>query len=353
MTWFDRPLLALESSCDETSAAILDGRRILSNRVASQAEMHERWGGVVPEAAARAHVDAMLPVIRQSLFDAGMHLSDLGAIAVTNRPGLIGALSVGLTTAKALSFALSIPLIGVHHIEGHLMSPFAIIEGYDDTPAFPHLALVVSGGHTEVVLLEAPGRFKLLGQTIDDAAGEAFDKSARLLGLPYPGGRAIQELAKQGKPTYTLPRGLKGDTFDFSFSGFKTAVSRLIEKEGDALRRADLACSVQETITEVLSSRAIAAAESAGVSDITLVGGVAANERLRDQLRSRAERAGLRLIVPPFSLCTDNAGMIGLAGSWRLAAGQRDSLDLDAYPNAELPIDLDEAELGPVDEHLA
>jgi len=353
MTWFDRPLLALESSCDETSAAVLVRRTILSNRVASQAEMHERWGGVVPEAAARAHVEAMLPVIRQSLSDAGMRLGDMGAIAVTNRPGLIGALSVGLTTAKALSFALNVPLIGVHHIEGHLMSPFGITDGHDDAPSFPHLALVVSGGHTEVVLLDAPGHFRLLGQTIDDAAGEAFDKSARLLGLPYPGGRAVQELAKLGKPTYVLPRGLKGDTFDFSFSGFKTAVSRLIEKEGDALRRADLACSVQETITEVLSSRAVAAAESVGVAEITLVGGVAANERLREQLQTRAQRAGLRLIVPPFSLCTDNAGMIGLAASWRLAAGQRDDLDLDAYPNAELPADLDEAELGTIDENLA
>ena len=341
MNWTEGPLLAIESSCDETSAAVLRGRRILSNVVASQAEMHERWGGVVPEAAARAHVEAMLPVIEEAISGAGIRLIDVNAVAVTNRPGLIGALSVGLTTAKALAYSLRVPLVGVHHIEGHLMSPFAEVDGFDDPPEFPHLALVVSGGHTEVVLVRAPGRYRLLGHTIDDAAGEAFDKAARLLGLPYPGGRAIQELAREGRSTYPLPKGLRGDTYDFSFSGFKTAVSRLIEKEGERLRRADLSASVQETITDVLTERALAAAEACGIRTVTLVGGVAANQRLREKLSERASRAGIRVIVPPFELCTDNAGMIGLAGSMRLAMGEVDNLDLDAYPNAELPTDAD------------
>lgn len=338
MTWHEGRLLAIESSCDETSAAVLDGRRILSNVVASQAEMHERWGGVVPEAAARAHVDAMLPVIHSALAEADTDLMHITAIAVTNRPGLIGALSVGLTTAKALAFALKVPLLGVHHIEGHLMSPFGIVDGHDDPPPFPHVALVVSGGHTELVEVSEPGGYRLVGQSIDDAAGEAFDKSARLLGLPYPGGRAIQERAKAGTPRYQLPKGLSGDTTDFSFAGFKTAVARLVEKEGDRLSISDMAASIQETITDVLSARAVAAAEKLNTTVLTVVGGVAANQRLRERLAERASRAGIRVIVPPYSLCTDNAGMIGLAASWRFARGERDTRDLDAFPNAELPI---------------
>lgn len=317
---------------------MLDGRRILSNVVASQAEMHERWGGIVPEAAARAHVDAMLPVIHDALAEADTDLKHITAIAVTNRPGLIGALSVGLTTAKALAFALKVPLLGVHHIEGHLMSPFGIVDGHDDPPPFPHVALVVSGGHTELVEVSEPGGYRLVGQSIDDAAGEAFDKSARLLGLPYPGGRAIQERAKAGTPRYQLPKGLSGDTSDFSFAGFKTAVARLVEKEGDRLSISDMAASIQETITDVLSARAVAAAEKLNTTVLTVVGGVAANQRLRERLAERASRAGIRVIVPPYSLCTDNAGMIGLAASWRFARGERDTRDLDAFPNAELPI---------------
>lgn len=353
MNWHEGPLLAIESSCDETSASVLDRRRILSNMVASQTEMHERWGGVVPEAAARAHVEAILPVIREALDQADVGLADLSGIAVTNRPGLIGALSVGLTAAKALAFSLDLPLVGVHHIEGHLMSPFGVVDGFDDPPPFPHLALVVSGGHTELVAVRGPGSYELLGHTIDDAAGEAFDKSARLLGLPYPGGRAIQELALQGSPRYLLPKGLRGPTLDFSFSGFKTAVSRLVEHEGADLNLADAAASIQETITDVLTERALAAADSIGSDVLTVVGGVAANVRLRQKLTEQGSRAGVRIIVPPVSLCTDNAGMIGLAGSWRLAQGERDGFDLDAFPNAELPTHSDESELGTVHDDLA
>lgn len=211
MTLYDRPILALETSCDETSAAVIVGRTVLSNIVASQIEMHQKWGGVVPEAAARAHLEAVLPVIQDALATAGKTLDDIGAIAVTNRPGLVGALSVGVTAAKALAFAKSLPIIGIHHLEGHLMSPLALEEALP----FPHTCLIVSGGHTELVAVRAPGQYEIVGETRDDAAGEAFDKGARLLGLGYPGGRAIQELALQGNPKrYPLPKGLSGDTIE-------------------------------------------------------------------------------------------------------------------------------------------
>lgn len=333
MTLFDRPLLALETSCDETSAAVLVGREVRSNVVASQIEMHRKWGGVVPEAAARAHLEAMLPVIQEALDLSGLGLPDLGAIAVTNRPGLVGALSVGVTAAKALGLTLDIPVLGVHHLEGHLMSPLSVT----DALPFPHLCLIVSGGHTELVAVEAPGQYRIVGETRDDAAGEAFDKGARLLGLGYPGGRAIQEAAKTGNPKrYPLPKGLSGDTTDFSFSGLKTAVLRLVEKEGDHLSVPDAAASLQETIVSVLTERALRAVRQLDGTALTLVGGVAANVALRERLREKCARQGIAFFTPPIDLCTDNAAMIGLAASHRLAKGEHDGDDLNAFPNAEL-----------------
>jgi N6-L-threonylcarbamoyladenine synthase len=332
--FFDGPVLGLETSCDETSAAIVVGSRVLSNVIASQVAMHRKWGGIVPEAAARAHVEAILPVIEESLTLAGVNLKEIGAIAVTNRPGLVGALSVGVTAAKALSFALKLPLLGVHHLEGHLLSPFA--NGV--AVPFPHLALIASGGHTELVQVVEPGHYTIVGKTIDDAAGEAFDKTARLLGLGYPGGFQIQEMAKSGNPSrYTLPRGLGGDTLDFSFSGLKTAVLRLVEKEGDGLSVNDMAASVQEAIVSVLADRTSLAAEIHHAKAITLVGGVAANLALRAKLAEKASRLGIEFVSAPLDMCTDNAGMIALAGSRRLAKGERDGFDLETLPNSELP----------------
>lgn len=333
MRLFEQPILAIETSCDETSAAVVVGRQVLSNVVASQIDMHRKWGGVVPEAAARAHVEAAIPTIREALAQANLELSDVRAVAVTNRPGLVGALSVGVTAAKALAYSLKIPLLGVHHLEGHMMS----VLGLPDELPFPHTCLIVSGGHTELVSVHEPGEYEIVGETRDDAAGEAFDKGARLLGLGYPGGYAIQQAAVGGNPKrYALPRGLVGDTIDFSFSGLKTAVLRLVEKEGDALDIRDAAASLQETVVSVLTERALRAVDRLDSKALTLVGGVAANLALRERLAERCAKKGIVFLCPPLSLCTDNAGMIGLAASPRLARGESDRFDLDALPNSPL-----------------
>ncbi|MEX2243440.1 MAG: tRNA (adenosine(37)-N6)-threonylcarbamoyltransferase complex transferase subunit TsaD [Fimbriimonadaceae bacterium] len=325
-------VLGIETSCDETSAAVLDGTRVLSNVVSSQAALHEKWGGVVPEAAARAHVEAVLPAIEEALSSASTERPD--AIAVTNRPGLVGALSVGTTCAKGLARAWGVPMVGVHHLEGHILSVF--LGG--TLVAFPHVCLLVSGGHTEIVLVRSVGEYELLGQTIDDAAGEAFDKGARLLGLGYPGGRAIQDAAAKGDPDrYPLPRGLKSDPLNFSFSGLKTAVLRLVEQEGDEINVADAAASLQAAIVGPLVTKAMRALEESPAKALTLVGGVAANASLRARLAEECARNGVPFATPPIEYCTDNAAMIALAGSIRLAEGQRDDLWLDAFANADLP----------------
>jgi N6-L-threonylcarbamoyladenine synthase len=313
---------------------VVRGRSIRANIVSSQVELHRKWGGIVPEAAARAHVEAFLPVLEEALSDAKIGLDGIQAVAVANRPGLVGALSVGVTAAKTLAFALGVPLIGVHHLEGHLLSP---LMDAPDLP-FPSLALLVSGGHSELVLLNRPGEFEIIGQTRDDAAGEAFDKCARLLGLGYPGGRAIQELATEGDPDrYRLPRALSGEGRDFSFSGLKTAALRLVEAEGARLNLADAAASIQSAIVDPLVEKTLKAAEDLGVASLTLSGGVAANMLLRSRLSRGAERLGTPFAMPPLDLCTDNGAMIAFAGAFRIGIGEQSDWNLEVESNAALP----------------
>jgi len=327
-------ILAIESSCDETSAAVVNGRQVLSNVVATQIEMHQKWGGVVPEAAARAHVEAILPVIEEALEIATCKVSELDAIAVTNRPGLVGALSVGVTAAQALAFAHKKPLIGVDHLEGHLLAMLAL----PDEIKFPCISLLVSGGHSELVLIRAIGQYELLGQTRDDAAGEAYDKGARLLGLGYPGGRQISEQAASGNPKrYDLPRGLAKERYDMSFSGLKTAVLRLVEQEGSSINVPDAAASLQAAINDALIKRLRNAIEDYNPVSIALCGGVAANADLRARVEKLAEQNQIPAYIPPFSLCTDNAAMIGLAAAARSGPGVVTvALDLQVHPNSNI-----------------
>lgn len=332
--WFSGKLLAIESSCDETSAAVLDGPNILSNVIASQADVHQQWGGVVPEAAARMHVEAILPVVISALEQSGTALTEVGGIAVTNRPGLIGSLSVGVAAAKALAYSLDIPWLGVHHLEGHLWSVLAV----DPTFAGPSVSLIVSGGHTELIHVEGFGKYRVLGQTRDDAAGEAFDKCARLLGLSGPGGVAIQNAASKaaGDAKLRLPIAKVGPT-EFSFSGLKTATAHMAALPEAANNPEYAARAVQEAIVEPLVSKTMAASLDLGVETVCVVGGVSANLRLREEMEIRTRRCGMRLIVPPIALCTDNAAMIGLAGSIRLGRGESASNEDDVRSNAVLP----------------
>ncbi|MBB6049560.1 tRNA (adenosine(37)-N6)-threonylcarbamoyltransferase complex transferase subunit TsaD [Armatimonas rosea] len=336
-------IFGIETSCDETSAAVVeDGRRLLSNVVASQMEEHARFGGVVPELASRRHVEALLPVFRQALSEAGVTWAEIDAIAVTNRPGLLGALLVGTSAAKALGMALKKPVVPVHHIEAHLyanwlVAPPAPMDGGERGGAdYPAVALVVSGGHTDLFHLRGHGDYVLLGRTRDDAAGEAFDKCARLMGLGYPGGPAMQRAAEGGNPkAIAFPRALLPGTHEFSFSGLKTSVRYAMQGE-NLPSLSDIAASFQEAVVDVLSKKTVAAAKELGVEHVLLAGGVSANTRLREVMQERCDKAGLALFYPPVALCTDNAAMIACAGYWYLQNGRTSSLDFETRASEPL-----------------
>ena len=328
-------VLGIETSCDETAAAVVeDGTRILSNRIASQVEIHARYGGIVPEVASRQHILSIVPIIRQAMAEAAVTWDDIDGIAVTIGPGLAGSLLTGVNAAKAISLARGLPLTGVNHLEGHIYANW-LAEGSLD---FPLVCLIVSGGHTDLVLVRGHRDYTLLGQTRDDAAGEAFDKASRLLGLGYPGGPAIERAARSGTASIPLPRAWLKGTNDFSFSGVKTALLRLVENgsissPANATALAAAAASFQEAVVDVLVTKTVAAAREHRVRQVLLAGGVAANKHLRQALIAASP---LPVIVPEPILCTDNAAMIAACGYFQLRAGRTDGLDLDIVPNLRL-----------------
>ena len=324
-------ILGLESSCDETAAALVtDDRRVLAHRLLGQEAAHAPFGGVVPEIAARAHVEALGPLIEAAFADAGLTLADVDAIAATAGPGLIGGVMVGLVTGKALAHAAGKPLVAVNHLEGHALSPRLTDPDLD----FPYLLLLVSGGHCQLLLVESVGRYKRLATTIDDAAGEAFDKTAKLLGLGFPGGPAVERAAALGQATVPLPRPLKGSAEPhFSFAGLKSAVARAAGQHPPE----DLAASFQAAVVDCLIDRTQRALKSVEATALVVAGGVAANGAVRGALKLLAEEHGLRFVAPPLWLCTDNAAMIGWAGVERFAAGLTDPLDI--APRPRWPLD--------------
>jgi len=337
-------VLAIETSCDETGVAVVvGGRRIVTNQVATQIAIHAQTGGIVPEVAARQQLRWMVPTLRLALEEAGGWQA-IDAIAVTYGPGLIGSLLVGVNVARALAVATGLPLVGINHIEGHIyanwLTDVSAGEPLPPEPPFPLVCLVVSGGHTQLVLMEDHGRYRLLGQTADDAAGEAFDKVGRLLGLPYPGGPAISAAAEGAQPALRFPRARTDGRYDFSFSGVKTAVLREVEgyrQRGEPIPVDGLAAAFEEAVVDALARKTVAAATDHGAAAVALGGGVAANRALRSELRERLAGHGLPLLVPPPAWCTDNGAMIGAAAGFRLAAGDLAPASLEAIPNLALP----------------
>ncbi|WP_442597632.1 tRNA (adenosine(37)-N6)-threonylcarbamoyltransferase complex transferase subunit TsaD [Neobacillus sp. D3-1R] len=335
----DLYIMGIETSCDETAVAIIkNGTEIVANVVASQIESHKRFGGVVPEIASRHHVEQMTIVFEEAMQQANLSLNQLDAIAVTEGPGLVGALLIGVNAAKAIAFAHNIPLVAVHHIAGHIYANRLVEE-----MKFPSLSLVVSGGHTELVYMKEHGHFQVIGETRDDAAGEAYDKVARVLNLPYPGGPHIDRLAHEGEPTIDLPRAwLENDSYDFSFSGLKSAVINTVHnfaQRGEEIAPENLAASFQQSVIEVLVTKAVRAAKEYEVKQILLAGGVAANKGLRAALKEAfLKLPTVELVIPPLSLCTDNAAMIAAAGTIMYEKGQRADLALNANPGLDLEI---------------
>jgi N6-L-threonylcarbamoyladenine synthase len=327
-------ILGIETSCDETAVAVVaDGREILSSLIASQVDIHARYGGVVPEVASRQHLLAILPLLKQAMAETKVDWPDLDAIAVTHGPGLAGSLLVGVSVAKSISLSRNLPLIPVNHLEGHIYANWLLGKTGDTAaPVFPLVCLIVSGGHSDIVLMSDHGRYTLLGRTRDDAAGEAFDKAARILGLGYPGGPAIDRAAREGVPTVTLPHAWLKGTNDFSFSGIKTALMRMV-KTGEIASKPDTAASFQEAIVDVLVTKTAEAAKQYRVQQVLLAGGVAANSRLRQRM---IEVSPVPVLIPPPIFCTDNAAMIAAAAYFRSGNGGTDNLALDVIPDLPL-----------------
>ena len=322
-------ILGIETSCDETAAAVVeDGTKMLSNEIASQVEIHARYGGIVPEVASRQHTLSIIPIIKAAMSKANVGWQDLSAIAVTNGPGLAGSLLTGVNVAKAICLAQNLPLVGVNHLEGHMYANWLT----GNTPEFPLVCLIVSGGHSDSVLMRGHGDYTLLGRTRDDAAGEAFDKAARLLGLGYPGGPVIQKAAESGKANIPLPKSWIKGTNDFSFSGIKSSLLRLVTEDKN-INKNDVAASFQSAVVDVLVTKTVAVAQEYNAKQILLAGGVAANKHLRQTL---TEHSPFPVIIPPFILCTDNAAMIAACGYFHFQASKISNLALDVIPNMKL-----------------